>query len=173
MIKPNNTGVYKYRLTCSSLNLQPSKRYIISAWVKETDLDGFNLLSNKKYDHTSICINHDSALTFIPEGPIIDGWQKITAEFKLLSTSYLEISLKNLGDNSISYFDDIRIHPYHSNLKSFVYDYRTQKLMAELDENNFATFYEYDQEGGLIRVKKETEKGVYTIQETRSSNPKK
>ena len=45
--------------------------------------------------------------------------------------------------------------------------------MAELDENNYSTFYEYDNEGGLIRVKKETEKGVYTIQETRSGNPKK
>jgi hypothetical protein len=44
--------------------------------------------------------------------------------------------------------------------------------MAELDENNYATFYEYDLEGGLVRVKKETEKGVYTIQETRSNSPK-
>ena len=52
------------------------------------------------------------------------------------------------------------------------YDEETNKLLAELDENNYATFYEYDQEGGLIRIKKETEKGVFTIQESRSSNPK-
>ncbi|MGK4569023.1 hypothetical protein [Flavobacterium sp. 3HN19-14] len=45
--------------------------------------------------------------------------------------------------------------------------------MAELDENNYATFYEYDKEGGLVRVKKETERGVQTIKESRSSNPKK
>jgi hypothetical protein len=44
--------------------------------------------------------------------------------------------------------------------------------MAELDENNYATFYEYDLEGGLIRVKKETEKGIFTIQETRSNTYK-
>jgi len=73
----------------------------------------------------------------------------------------------------MAYFDDIRIHPFNGNMKSFVYDPNTQRLMAELDENNYATFYEYDQEGGLIRVKKETEKGVYTIQETRSSSAKK
>ncbi|MPT34482.1 MAG: hypothetical protein E2604_05195 [Flavobacterium sp.] len=57
-------------------------------------------------------------------------------------------------------------------MKSFVYDEQTQRLMAELDENNYATFYEYDLEGGLIRVKKETEKGVFTIQETRSNSIK-
>jgi hypothetical protein len=71
-----------------------------------------------------------------------------------------------------SFFDDIRVHPFNGNMKSFVYDQKTQKLMAELDENNYATFYEYDMEGGLIRVKKETENGFFTIQESRSSNPK-
>jgi hypothetical protein len=40
--------------------------------------------------------------------------------------------------------------------------------MAELDDRNYATFYEYDEEGTLVRVKKETEKGIYTIKESRS-----
>ncbi|WP_179008686.1 hypothetical protein [Winogradskyella forsetii] len=71
------------------------------------------------------------------------------------------------------FYDDIRIHPFNGNMKSFVYDPITQRLMAELDENNYATMYEYDEEGGLIRVKKETEKGVFTIQETRSKSATK
>ena len=71
------------------------------------------------------------------------------------------------------YFDDVRFYPYNGNMKSFVYDEDTQRLMAELDENNYATFYEYDLEGGLVRVKKETERGVFTIQETRSNTYKK
>jgi YD repeat-containing protein len=57
-------------------------------------------------------------------------------------------------------------------MKSFVYDDRNMRLMAELDENGFATFYEYDDEGLLIRVKKETERGVMTLKETRSSYQK-
>ncbi len=57
-------------------------------------------------------------------------------------------------------------------MKSFVYDPATLKLSAELDENNYATFYEYDQEGQLVRVKKETIQGIKTIQETRSSKQK-
>ena len=36
------------------------------------------------------------------------------------------------------------------------YDPVTLLLTAELDDNNYATFYEYDQEGNLTRIKKET-----------------
>jgi hypothetical protein len=46
---------------------------------------------------------------------------------------------------------------------------RTQRLMTELDANHYATFYEYDEDGQLIRVKKETERGVLTIQEGRNN----
>ena len=54
-------------------------------------------------------------------------------------------------------------------MKSYVYDPVSLRLMAELDENNYAAFYEYDDDGTLIRVKKETEKGIMTIKETRSA----
>jgi hypothetical protein len=57
-------------------------------------------------------------------------------------------------------------------MHSYVYDPVTLKLMAELDDNNFASFYEYDEEGNLSRTKKETEQGIMTIQEVRSSKPK-
>lgn len=67
-----------------------------------------------------------------------------------------------------TYFDDIRIHPFNGSMKSYVYDGETFWLTSELDDNNYATFYEYDQEGGLVRIKKETSRGVVTIQETRS-----
>lgn len=78
--------------------------------------------------------------------------------------------MKALGETgNISYFDDLRVHPYYSNMKSFVYDPVSLRLMAELDENNYATFYEYDDDGTLIRVKKETERGIMTIKETRSA----
>ncbi|MBS1565364.1 MAG: hypothetical protein JST39_13305, partial [Bacteroidetes bacterium] len=43
------------------------------------------------------------------------------------------------------------------------------RLMAELDENNYATFYEYDDDRTLVRGKKETQRGIKTIKETRSA----
>jgi len=101
---------------------------------------------------------------------VIDGWQRFEQEFTISSgaSGKLNISLVNAGYNVTSYFDDIRIHPFNSNMKSFVYDPVTLKYVAELDANNFATFYEYDEEGSLVRVKKETEKGIMTIQETKN-----
>jgi len=54
-------------------------------------------------------------------------------------------------------------------MKSFVYNPVNLRLMAEQDENNYSTFYEYDDDGTLIRVKKETERGIQTIKETRSA----
>jgi len=54
-------------------------------------------------------------------------------------------------------------------MKSFVYDPVTLRLVAELDENNYSSFYEYDNDGTPVRIKKETERGIKTIKETRSA----
>ena len=54
-------------------------------------------------------------------------------------------------------------------MKTYVYDYRTMRIMAALDENNYAVFYEYDDRGTPVRLKKETERGIMTVQETRST----
>ena len=70
------------------------------------------------------------------------------------------------------YVDDIRMHPFNANMKSYVYDPVTLRLSAELDENNYASFYEYDEEGQLVRVKKETSQGIKTIKETRAAKQK-
>ncbi len=116
----------------------------------------------------------NSVLQFSPQGPIIDKWQKITGQFQIPNeTGRMTIALKNTDENKMVYFDDVRIQPLESNMKTFVYHPENQRLVSELDENNYATYYEYDLEGGLVRVKKETVKGVYTIQETRSGNVKK
>nr|WP_299384833.1 immunoglobulin domain-containing protein [Allomuricauda sp.] len=125
-------------------------------------------------DENSLPITLDSSsVLFEPTGAIIDGWQRISGDFTIpVNAANMKIYLKNEGAGLNAYFDDVRMHPFDSNLKSFVYDPITQRLQAELDENNYATFYEYDTEGGLVRVKKETERGVYTIQETRSGNSK-
>lgn len=152
-----------------SFNPTKNKKYVLSAWAKEESdsaLDSYqgpniSILSNST---TSILTNAK------PKGRIIDGWQKIEEDFFLSGSVFnLKFILANTGNNNV-YFDDIRIHPFDGNMKSFVYDPVSQRLKAELDENNYATFYEYDNEGGLIRVKKETERGIQTIQETRSSS---
>ncbi|MHA7843657.1 MAG: hypothetical protein ACX93I_10080 [Winogradskyella sp.] len=165
---------------CSSFYPKSGKSYIISGWVKEDVTDVKSYSNNVAISVAFKNLSDDTAITptinFRVSGYIIDGWQRIIGTFTAPSEvddAYLKIDLVNNNtDGTDAFFDDIRVFPYNGTLKSFVYDEETQRLMAELDENNYATYYEYDQEGGLVRVKKETEKGVYTIQETRSSTTK-
>ncbi|MBC7383500.1 MAG: hypothetical protein H7296_11015, partial [Bacteroidia bacterium] len=105
-------------------------------------------------------------------GDIIDGWQRITGEFNIQNSDVsIQIKMQNTGATDI-WFDDIRIFPFNGNMKNYVYDDISLKLMAELDDNGYATFYEYNAEGQLLRIKKETERGIMTVKESRSSQPK-
>lgn len=100
----------------------------------------------------------------------IDGWAKYEGRIDMKALAgFVEFFLL-IGDDI--YVDDVRICPDRANMKSFAYNLSNLRLMAELDENNFATFYEYDQEGVLVRVKKETERGILTVNEHRKSNAK-
>lgn len=163
---------------CDSFSPDPGKKYWLGAWVKEEHLNQNEIFSYQNASIDLVFSNSNnqpiSTITLNPSGEIIEGWQRIIGEFTIpQNTIYLNLTLVN-NSNSISvYFDDVRVHPFNGNMKSFAYDSENYRLMGELDENNYTTFYEYDNEGGLVRVKKETERGVFTIQETRSSNPKK
>lgn len=153
----------------------PGKKYVMSAWVKQGHIPSTGATS---YTEPSITISYTGSATtqtLIPSGPVIDGWQKIEQEFSIPSTA-TEIHLNLNGSNTVDhqiFYDDVRVFPFDGDMKSFVYDPSSQKLMAELDENNYATFYEYDDEGKLRRVKKETERGVLTIKEAGNNNSRR
>ncbi len=147
--------------------------YFLSAWAKEmTDS------SVSGYENPNILVKLRDGVNvdigpFFPSGAIIDGWQRIEGKVEIPSGSTLMfLELLNNGDREV-YFDDVRFIPFNSNMKSFVYDPITKRLTAQLDENNYSTFYEYDEEGKLIRIKKETERGIKTLQESRSNLVKK
>lgn len=153
---------------------EPGKKYLLSAWVKEHDA------SPSEVTYTSPEISlvfYDIANTPTTLGPyhasglIIDGWQRLEQEFTVPAGSVkLDIVLSCFHDDC--YFDDIRVFPYDGSMKSYVYDPVNLRLVAELDERNYATIYEYDEEGKLVRIKKETERGIMTIQESKSNTVK-
>jgi len=152
----------------------PGKEYIISLWTYRNraleeldDEDAFIELTfnNLKGDQLT------SNFKIKSNGLLIDGWQQMVGSFMVPvgSTGY-KLSLAAKFANVC--IDDVRIHPFNSNMKSYVYDPRSLRLMATLDEQNFATLYEYDGEGQLTRTKKETEKGIVTLQEIKTAKPK-
>lgn len=165
----NNVGEIDCESCLPKFN-PPIGKYILSAWVKED-----NPVSDKTtYTHSSIQIRFSSInqqFNYLPSGPIIDGWQKIEAIVNITTIADFQMILR-VG-SGVAYFDDIRLYPYDGSMISYVYDPLTLRLVAELDERNFAKIYEYDEEGKLIRIKKETEKGIMTIQETRENSFKK
>jgi hypothetical protein len=148
---PETPGQPRYQ----AFTLKTNKSYILSYWFKP-QAPPVNATSYP-----------------IPAGMqarsnIIEDWQLVERVIPPVTGSTYTISLP-IG----SYVDDIRILPMDANMKAFVYHPVNQKLIATLDENNFASFYEYDQEGNLVRTKKETEKGIITVMESRSANVKK
>jgi len=165
------TSEVSYFTTCgecvSDFAPEPGKKYILSAWVSGPGNIEIQFLSGVNPD-----VLLGAPLPFNSGGTVIDGWKKIDGEF-LVPPSAIALKLRLNGNNLAngSYFDDIRIHPKDAVEKSYVYDPETMRLMAELDERNYATLYEYDEEGKLIRIKKETERGVMTIKESKNNKP--
>jgi hypothetical protein len=152
----NATGLYP-----KGFEPNPSKTYIFNAWVKDTHPNDRSVNATLEVNGANIQL---VCKAVVEDWKLLEGTITTAA---LSSANGLTILVKP-SDASV-YIDDIRIHPFDSHMKTYVYDDKTMRLMAEIDENGFATFYEYDDEGLLIRVKKETERGIMTIKETRSS----
>ncbi len=153
--------------------LQANKEYLLSGWVKENvsqlapvkDKGGIRLefLGNNQ------AIIQQIVASMSPDQPLIDGWKRVQVRFKVPNVyNEASIRLNSSPDYDIIY-DDIRIHPLDGTMQTFVYDPVSLKLMSTLDDNNYATFYEYDNEGKLVRVKKETSRGIMTIKENRDN----
>jgi Leucine-rich repeat (LRR) protein len=153
------------------LHLDSGKTYYINGWVSTVnsaqvstpwvgaDL-GIVITLKDKNGVTKL-----SPQTFVPSGPVIEGWQQVKGTFKCPDNYLkLEIAFKP-GDAGVAWYDDLRLHPENGNMKCYVYDLRDYRLRAILDEENFASLFYYDKEGNLYVTKKETEQGIKTISE--------
>jgi len=161
-----------------STDPQNSGRYVLSAWVKETPTTSGGVPATTYNSTVEIDVQPATGspvpYTATTSGNVIEGWQRIYFDNIVIPVGATSITVKLIAASGISYayFDDIRIHPFTANMKSYVYDPNTLRLAAILDENNYATIYEYNEEGALARIKKETQNGIFTIQEVRTSKAK-
>lgn len=89
------------------------------------------------------------------------------AQFKI---SY---SIENANALKDYYIDDLRIQPMDSELVGYVYDYKNFRLLATLDDQNFAMLYQYSEEGKLTRKLVETMRGIKTIADGYQNTPLK
>lgn len=155
---------------CIPLFLPDTGRYVFSAWVKE---ERPATVFEYQEAHYEVIVDGTTVHTFSASGELIEGWARVYGEFYLPPGASSVVVRLLASPSVVSYFDDIRIHPFDASFKSFVYDDENLRFTYELDNNNFFTKYEYDQSGMLERVKKETERGVMTIQESYFGQQKK
>jgi hypothetical protein len=146
--------------------------YVLNYWVKESSAVGTAVFN---YPNAQVVVSHNSSpltLTLVQKSGIIEGWQQYQYTFTIPASASgaIEIKLYNAGTTADAWFDDIRIHPFDASMVSYVYHPINQRLTYQLDENNYATIYEYDEEGALVRVKKETERGIMTLKEARNNS---
>lgn len=163
-----------YRLVCPNTRdcescipkFQPMNgNYVVTGWVKEKDAE-----AKTSYDQCfmKVIVGAAAPVTVPVSGQIIDGWQRMELTVPGNSAGDFAIEL-TASTGKECYFDDIRVIPFEGSMISYVYDPVTMRQIAELDERNYAKIYEYDEEGKLIRIKKETERGIMTIQENKEN----
>ncbi len=156
------------------LALSAGKTYVMSMWVRgmgdrpnSSQINITAKVAPKATPGSPIVIESVN-----PSGAVIEGWQRAEVEFSIAddqaSVSDLELQLDIAFGSGVGkiYIDDLRFFPKEGSMKSFVYDPESYRLISELDENNFASYYEYDKEGNLRLINKETAKGIRTIQES-------
>lgn len=86
------------------------------------------------------------------------------------ANTVIQIMFSCSGGGS-NYVDDIRIQPKGAQSTCYVYDNRNLRLLAQFDDQHFASIFQYNSEGKLIRKLKETMRGVKTIAETNYYTP--
>lgn len=167
-----------------------NKKYIISGWFKSNKpfFELSNTLAKCSVEVKNARSGGGSAASnyYVLEakGPIINGWQQFYGEFTIVGSytdntsglaityypTVLKLTMENNETTSAVYVDDIRIQPFDANVKNYLYN-EQHKVKTILDENNYATFYHYNERGELVTISRETEKGIVNIKENRKSNP--
>ncbi len=87
-----------------------------------------------------------------------------------LSSGISSLTLKNLCGSDL-YIDDLRVQPADSRMQCYVYD-NQWKIVSILDNQNLATFYQYNMKGELVRNVSETERGIRTVTEQHINSKK-
>lgn len=157
------------RPICTNNLILEGGKYVTSFWVKAPVDTTLDMSSHFVFQISGSGVTAISSR----KTKVINGWQKFDYYFTTPSTGTGSITFT--FDWPVSpalpyiYLDDWRIQPFNSTMTSYVYDPIHLRPWAELDDRNFATIIEYDNEGKLVRTKKETERGIYTITENRNS----
>ncbi|UII80110.1 hypothetical protein [Flagellimonas sp. CMM7] len=83
-----------------------------------------------------------------------------------------QVNMTLAFNNANAYIDDIKFNPKESQTTCFVYDIKSLRLITLFDDQHFGLYYQYNNEGQLVRKLIETERGLKTITETQYNTPR-
>lgn len=125
------------------VTLKRGKKYVFSCWVRKAACNTTENLGNNYYYR----INGGNFVAIKPTEKI-DCWQRLEFTFTAPSTPSPEnTAIITIQDEDATptplryYFDDLRLSPFSATMKTYIYTPENYRLVAEMDENNFATFY--------------------------------
>ncbi|MEO0584849.1 MAG: hypothetical protein AAF135_21740, partial [Bacteroidota bacterium] len=147
-------------------------KYVASFWVKS---DEYNESTEPVTDYPQVGLEVTVNSVPVPmlkstRGNVIDGWQRHEYTFEIPTGSegqFLKMKTFYNPNGETVYIDDFRFHGFLTGMKTYVYDPTDLKVLAELDNNNYAKIYQYNEAGQLAGVKVETRDGIQSLQEVR------
>jgi hypothetical protein len=177
LIKPH-TGTYMVQLQNGvqgpkfyTEQFEIDRIYIAKVWVHKTSPE--NAALNIQLTGTTGSGALSVTKTVIKSDPlnvIVNDWILMSAEivvpadFILTSTHSMSVYLTNAsGTSGNAYFDDLSFHPKDAVITGNVYNDKTGLLVAQLDNENFATLYDYDEAGRIVATYKEYSGGTKKV----------
>lgn len=144
----------KYYGANENKGVQKDRTYRASVWVHATS-ESSCILGASFTGVTPVTVSKYAASNIV-----VGDWIQMNLDITVPSApddgDLLKIYLESSGD-SAAYFDDLRVHPVDAAVAATVYDPSTNRVVAKLDANNFATVYKYDAGGRILEVWQEIE----------------
>jgi hypothetical protein len=153
------SGVGTFSLNPVTITTTSSKNLSLKLWVKDPS-------------HSPMPVKGtlSGALTFKKIAQTGE-WSLYEAVVKGLATGTYTPQFQTTLTSGNIWIDDVREQPLEAKMTAYVYDAKTLRLITSFDDQHFGLYYQYNQEGKLVRKMVETEKGMKTITETQYHTP--
>lgn len=155
----------------STTYFETGRTYVAKVWVHRLSPPtaalsiAINGVAGSAYSDTKTVTRNNADNVAVGDWILMSVELEVPSNFSTAAPHRMTVSLSNPG-SSKAYFDDFAFHPKDAVMTGNVYDVRTGALVAQLDNDNFATKYVYDNALRLTSTFKEYSGGVKKITES-------
>ncbi len=166
-LAPNSAGP-----ALDTKNFETGRTYVAKVWVHKLSPPTaalslqLNGTTTGAYTDTKTVMRNNPANVTVGDWVLMSVELEVPANFNTGTTHNLLLSLSNNGSTGKAYFDDLAFHPKDAVMTGNVYNEKTGALVAQLDNDNFATFYTYDNAMRLTSASKEYSGGIRKVTES-------